>query len=182
MVFAVSLPVLNRHKMWLSKVADWLYGGINPLIKVLMGIGMLCILSMVFLIFANVVGRYIFNRPIYGTGDFVTMCTGTIAAFGIAYCALTKSHIKVDLIVGRFSPRTQSVIDSIMDIISLGILSLVAWQNVESTIIQFNQAVHLQHIEVPVYLFGGLITFGIGLLTLVILIDLLRNISGIFQK
>lgn len=168
--------------MWLAKVADWLNKGLHPLTTILNSIGISCVLIMVLLVFANVVGRYIFREPIFGTYEMVTILTGTIAAFGIAYCAVAKAHVRVDLVVSRLPRRTQAIIDSIMGIIAIGVLSLATWQTYELMMTQIARGRIVGHLDIPLYPFGGLIAFGIGLLTLVVLTDLLRSLAEVFRK
>ena len=46
----------------------------------------------------------------------------------LAWCAIEGGHVKVDLVMERFSARVQATVDSIALLICLGIYVIFVWQ------------------------------------------------------
>jgi TRAP-type C4-dicarboxylate transport system permease small subunit len=83
---------------------------------------------MLFLSVADVLGRYLFNYPIEGTFELVGMLMLVIGFLGLGYCQLVKGNIMIDVIINRFSPRVQALLNIISLIMSAVICVLIVWQ------------------------------------------------------
>ncbi len=130
------------------------------------------LMAMMLLTAADVVLRYIFNRPISGGFELVEYMMAVLIPFSIVYCADQRSHVAVDLILGRFSQRVQTVFDSMTTFITLLFAVLIAWENViyfrETYASQVTSAVLL----IPTYPFVAPVSIGIGTFALIMLLDL----------
>lgn len=88
---------------------------------------------------ADVVGRYVFNRPILGTMEISEVLLAGVLFFGWAYTQATRGHIRVNLLLPRFSPRVQAMTDTINSILGLVLFSLIGWQAAQIAIITGNR-------------------------------------------
>ena len=133
------------------------------------------VFAMLLLIVGNVVLRKVW-KPIYGTYDYVTFLGAIVVAFTLANCAVEKGHTQVDLLVQRFRPRAQVLIDGIMNILSLGMFSLVTWQ----CIVLGNNVKKAGEVSMtsldPFYPYIYAIALGCALLCLVILTDIINSL------
>lgn len=68
-------------------------------------------IPVVFIIMAEVVGRYFFNRPLLWSHEAMTYISAFIYLMGGAYVLKRRAHISVDLIHRRFSPRGRAIMD-----------------------------------------------------------------------
>ena len=57
------------------------------------GIGMVSLAAMMFLIAADVVLRYFFNKPITGDYELVQFMLVIMISLGLAYCGLRKAML-----------------------------------------------------------------------------------------
>ncbi|MBA7712701.1 hypothetical protein ES703_121688 [subsurface metagenome] len=139
------------------------------------------VLAMLLLVVGNILLRIIW-RPIGGTYDFVGFIAAVVVAFSIAYCAVQRGHIRVDLVVARFPERVQGIIDSITGILSLGLFLLAAWQ----CLVLGNDMRRLGEVSMSVYtpfypyIYG--IGFGCALLCLVVLVDLIKSLTKAVKR
>jgi TRAP-type mannitol/chloroaromatic compound transport system permease small subunit len=62
----------------------------------------------------DVVLRYAFNAPTVWAFDISYMLGGSFFTLGMGYTLLKKSHVRIDVIAGRFSARTQALLDVIL--------------------------------------------------------------------
>ena len=132
---------------------------------------------MMFLTASDVILRYVFNRPLVGAFDLTEYMMAIVVAFGLAYCAMMKGHVRVDLIVERFPQRAQAVIDSVTGLLSLGLFSLITWQCFVNIKLQFDSGVTSTVLLIPVFPFVGMVGIGSALLSLILLIDFLESLS-----
>jgi TRAP-type C4-dicarboxylate transport system permease small subunit len=138
------------------------------------------VIAMLLLVFVNILGRMLW-KPIFAAYDYVSFIGAVIVAFSIAYCGVKKGHIQVEMLVERFSPRGQGVIDSITGILSLGLFCVITWQ----CMVYGNDMRRSGELSMTAlapfypYIYG--IAFGCALLCLVILIDLIKSVTKVVK-
>ena len=168
--------------MWLSKAADSLNRFIHPTVEVLhsVGVGVLAVLMV--LTAGDVILRYVFNRPIIGSYDLTEYMMAIVVSFGLAYCALLKGHVRVDLVVSHLPQRLQSSIDCITGLLSVILFSLITWQSFEHMNILFDSGLKSTVLLISRFPFAGLVCLGSAFLTLVLLANLLEFLSKAVRR
>jgi len=136
----------------------------------------MAVMAMMLVSVANILAR-MFWRPIYGTFDYVSFFSVIVVALALAYCAVQKGHISVELIVTRLPQRAQGVIGCFTNLLSLGLFSVVIWQSMvfAKRMIQTRQVTMTALL--PFYPFIYVIAFGCFLLCLVILLELIKSLN-----
>jgi TRAP-type C4-dicarboxylate transport system permease small subunit len=133
------------------------------------------VVAMLLLIVGNILLRIVW-KPILGTYDIAGFIGAILIAFAIAYCAVQRGHIQVELLVALFPERAQAIIGSITGILSLFIFSLVTWQSIvlANDMRRVGEVSMSAHISFYPYIYG--VAFGCALLCLVILVDLIKSL------
>jgi tripartite ATP-independent transporter DctM subunit len=141
-------------------------------------IGAATIIFMVGLTFIDVIMRYLFNSPISNAKE-ITEITLIIAVFmSIAHTYYKKSHISVDVVTGRLGDKGRLVMDFIIAIIGLAMFIIVIWRSIDLTIYyHLNGTVHGRVLLIPAWPFTAVIAFGCMVMGLLLLRDLLSDIS-----
>lgn len=129
---------------------------------------------MMFLTAADVLCRYIFNSPISGAMELVEYLMAIIVPFSIAYCALQKSHVAVDLIVDHFPKNLRRICHFFVTIPSIGFILLICWQNYLSIFDTYDSKMTSAVLLIPAYPF--VIPVAIG--TLVFAVIMLLQLFG----
>lgn len=163
--------------MRLAKVAHWLERYTAQVAEVAHKVGLAILLLMMFLTVGDVIGRYFLTMPIPGTFELTNFTLALVVFLTISYTQVRKGHISIDVLVSRFSPRAQAIIDSITYFFSLGLFSLVVWQS----------AVHAERLYIghnvsgilswPIYPFVIAVAIGSLLFCLVLLVNLLSSLA-----
>jgi TRAP-type C4-dicarboxylate transport system permease small subunit len=83
------------------------------------------------MVFADVFGRYVLNRPIKGNQDIVVMLLVVAIFLAVGYTQLKKGHIGVELLYARLSGRTQVILDIFNYLLGVIIYGLMAWQLIQ---------------------------------------------------
>ncbi len=83
---------------------------------------------------AEVIGRRLFNSPLPGVIDMFDLGMAAIAFLGASQCQRVGGHVRMELVLRRFSGRTLWIIESLTTALALGFVAAVAvasWQGVE---------------------------------------------------
>ena len=92
----------------LIKVIHALNRVVKPLVRIISYSAAGVLALMMFLTAADVLLRYLFNRPISGTMELTSYMMAVLVGFGLSYCALKKGLITVEIFTSRLSPRIQA--------------------------------------------------------------------------
>lgn len=163
--------------MWLSNCAGRLRRGLEPVSRWSVIVGGLALLVMVFLITASVALRATIKFPIQGDIELVEVLLIIVAFAGMASTELAKQHIRVDVLVDRFSPTAKLAISTSANLVTLVIIAIISWQSVTQA-----QRLLLQHfetgiLEIPLWPFALVTALFMGLFALVVLADFLESLS-----
>ncbi len=148
---------------------------------VLKAIGATCLVGMMFLTCADVVGRA-FRHPIFGSVEIVGFMATLAVAMALPYTDKVKGHVGVEILVRLFSEKTQAVIDLSTRILSLGLFGLVAWRMMlYAKTMQDSGEVSIS-LELPEYMIIYVTAFCFLVFTLMILQDIIHIIRKIRSK
>lgn len=137
---------------------------------------------MMMLTVVDVTLRYLFDSPIIGgmeLTEYIMVCVGTL---GLAWCALQGAHIKVELIVSRFPPRLQKVMDSFNYILLIAVSGLIASQTFVRAGTVRELGVASAMLDVPQYPFVLVSSFSYLLLFLTSIMLIIHAISSLVSK
>lgn len=166
--------------MWSDRASDSLYNVVRPVSGVLQGIGAGVLAVMMLLTAADVTLRQ-FKFPIMGTDDITAFLMAILVSFGLAYCAIRKGHIKVDLIVEHLPSRVQAIIDSITTLLGFSLCTLITWQSFANMVSVYNSGATSWTLNIIAFPFAGLVAFGFVWFTLVLLADFFNAISRVVK-
>ena len=144
---------------FLSRIAGYLATGV---------LGLLMLLTV-----ANVILRDFFDKPIMGTPELSEFMMVLVVFLALAWCAITRKHVKVELIVNRFSPRIQAILNGITLLLALGVFVVITWQSALESMAVYDTTSLLRIPHTPFY---WIMTFGLGLFCLSILVLIIENI------
>lgn len=140
------------------------------------------LLIMMLFTVCDVLLRYFFNRPIYGsleTTMFLMVCVGCL---GMAWAATTGTHVKVDLVVSKYPPWAQTIIDSINYLIVIGVCVIIGWRSFRESLATIHYGMSSETLHIPFYPFYWILVFGYFLLLLVVIILFVQSVKGFRRK
>ena len=89
--------------------------------------GAACLVGMMLLTCADVVGRF-FGHPIFGSVEIVGFMATLAVVMALPYTHKVEGHIGVELLVRLFSEKTQTKIEICTGILSLALFAVVTWR------------------------------------------------------
>ena len=136
------------------------------------------ILVIMFLTAADVIGRYLFNKPVTGTLEVCELTLVGMIMLGIAHTQVEGGHVRIMLFLRRLSPRVKAITGIIHSTLAAGIFGIIAWQGMSAAIIDFNRQLTSDLLRwLPIWPFKVIVSVGAFFLTVELLIELVELIN-----
>ena len=97
---------------------------IQELMKI---IGAVCLVGMMLLTCADVIGR-LFGHPIFGSVEIVGFMATLAVVMALPYTHKVEGHIGVEIFVRLLAEKTQTKIEICTGILSLALFAIVTWR------------------------------------------------------
>lgn len=101
-------------------------------------ISALCIFALMFIAVIQIVGRKVFNAPIFGYIDMVELAMTTFAFLAISYADRLGGHIRMELLIGRLKGRALWIAEAIGVAIGLFVVSVLIYYGFEHAMRAYN--------------------------------------------
>ncbi len=161
-------------KLW-RKAAN-IFDGIIRLFAVIAAVILVLVMSI---ILYEIVMRYFLNRPTVWVLEYSELSLVVITFLGTTWLLKEGWHTKMDIVLTRFTPRTQTVVNVITSIMSAIVFLIVAWYGAEATRVTFMAgATSSSTLAIPQYPILLIIPVGSFLL----FIQFLRRAYGFLKK
>lgn len=141
-------------------------------IKLLVTIACAALAAMMFLMAFDVVGRYFFNAPIPGGLEMVEYFMAIIVPLSVAFCAIERSHVSVDLVADRLPRSIRKVLGVFVSILSIVFVGLISWQNFAYIGEIYHSNLTSAVLKIPAYPFVAATAVGMLVYTLVLVVHL----------
>ena len=83
---------------------------------------------MMLFISVDVIGRYIFNKPISGSIDIIALLMVVLVFCSIAYCASQNNNVRIDIFYLKLPQQIKSLLDIITSFLSFIFVGLLSWR------------------------------------------------------
>ncbi|UCE33630.1 MAG: TRAP transporter small permease [Deltaproteobacteria bacterium] len=142
---------------------------VNPISKIVNRIAYGVLFFMMLLTIADVFLRKVFSSSILGTVEVTEFMLLILVFFALAQTEVLNGHVKVDLVMGRFSERSQAMVDAITQLACFFLFGLFTWSALVYSG-KMREAVEVsQDLWLPIFPFVYVVAAGCALLSLVLL-------------
>jgi C4-dicarboxylate transporter, DctQ subunit len=162
------IEVLNKATKWISAKLTLISAG--------------ALTVMLFLTVADILGAKLFNMPVKGSIDIVSILLVIAGAFGIAYAEVVEQHIRVDFVVVKLSEKWRLILRLYNAILGVFIFILAFWACLSSSISMFHTGEGTLTMQIGWWPFIGLIAINLLILTLVILFQVFDSWKGLVKR
>jgi len=114
--------------MRLLGVRRTILSSVHSLMKVINWIGYVTLSGVVLVTTANVFGRYILKKPLLGEFDMVELGVAIFGGIAMFLAATQRHHVSVEVLLVRFSRRTQVILGSIASFLGFLTWGLLAYR------------------------------------------------------
>lgn len=157
----------SRDKLFLAieKVSEW----------VLLALGIM--------IFYDVVMRYLFNSPTIWALELSEYILVFLAFAGAGNLQKKKKHIKMDFFYQKLSTQTRTVIDLIIYLLTAVFSYFLLAKSIQMTLTAYKySSMSNSLLEVPLCIPYAIVPFGMGLLLIQAIIDVIGSLKKLTGK
>ena len=147
------------------------FSGLLRLMALVGGIGLLLLMVMTV---ADVVLRYVFNRPFEGSQEVTQLSMAIIVFLGIAYCGWTGGHISVDLFEKALDRPALRLLPLVIAWAGGLLFSVIAWQTAREALATTYKTSNMMFI--PFYPFMLVAAFGSAMFAVVLFIQGINSV------
>ncbi|NOQ96069.1 MAG: TRAP transporter small permease subunit [Desulfobacterales bacterium] len=145
---------------------SWVY----PISKIVNRIASGVLFCMMLLTIADVFLRKVFSQSILGTVEVTEFMMVILLFFAVTQTEILDGHVRVDLIMSRFGERTQTLVDTITQLVCFLLFGLFTWSTLVYAAKMRASGEVSQDLWLPVYPFIYVVALGCALLALSLLI------------
>ncbi len=155
--------------------------GLEAIEKVTATIAAVLMFAIMIIVSADVVMRYVFNRPFSWTYDLISL----YVMAGVFFLSLSNTyavngHVAVDILMPRFSILTRRLCMIVSNIVGLAIFIPIGWLGYQRALDNYvSSDVLAGAIPWPTWLSAVLVPIGAGLLSLRLLVHLVANVASV---
>jgi len=168
--------------MWLRKGLHVLDSVAVQTSRVAAGFAAAVLTAMMALTGLDVIMRYIFDRPVSGTLEITEFMMAIVIAFGLAYCAVQKRHVRIDIVISRLPKRALALMDAIANLAFLGLFVMIAWRSAFRMQSMFKGQLTSAVLFIPKWPFLLLVIIGSAILCIVVLRDSIDCLTRAIKK
>lgn len=125
---------------------------------------------------ADLLGRYLLNRPIEGTLEISEILLAGTVMLAWGHTQSENGHVSVRFLVAKFSPWVQRILDFSTSLIMLVLMGLIVWQGTETAISYWCSNRLITTIEWPLYPFQLFAPLGALIFCLVLIVQMRRHL------
>ncbi len=152
---------------------------INVLSRIMNYMAMGVLVLMMLLTVSDVLMRFLFRNPIMGSTELIEVMMALVVFLALAWGAVTREHLKVDLVISRLSPKAQAIVDSFTVSMGLGIVAIITWRSfLDSMDVQTSSAL----LKFPMYPFHWIMSLGFAMLCLAMIPLLIQNVAQVVKR
>ena len=150
---ATALDALLRRAI---AVANWV------------GVVALAVMTMITMV--DVLGRYLFNRPLLGALELSEVLMVCLVFGAFAVTELRNGHVEVDVVVNRFSSRTRALCEGFAAVLSTAFWGAISWRTALHAANVATAGETTTNLGLPTAPFVSAAAIGCGLFTLTLLL------------
>lgn len=144
--------------------------------RLLVFCGGMFLVGMVALTCANIISRVVW-LPIRGTFELMGYFGAVVASAALAYTQLNRGHIAVNVLISRFSRKTQRCLNAFNNAACTLFFALVTWQMVLKAHGFMTTGEVSETLRVIFYPFTFAVAVGCGVMALAFLLDFLNAVT-----
>ncbi len=149
---------------------------------VLVTVAGLCLLAMVVVVDANVIGRATWGS-ILGTFELTGLIACLCIAFAIGYTEIRRAHVVIPVLVGLFRPRVQAILGAIAPAIAIIAALLIAVPSILyliKRVLPFYNVTQTLGVPIAPFLIWWII--GLLILSIILLAHFIEAIQSVVKK
>ncbi|MBP7050445.1 MAG: TRAP transporter small permease [Phycisphaerae bacterium] len=106
----------------------WYVSSLRRVVSALGIVAGVAVVAMIAVTCVDVVGRWLFSRPIKGAYDIVELLGAIVIAGGLPYTTGCKGHVAIEFFWQRLSRRGRILVDTVARLITVSMFAFLTWR------------------------------------------------------
>jgi TRAP-type C4-dicarboxylate transport system permease small subunit len=180
---AGHVPVKGGVKgMGMGEITKTFARGVHLINSALRYVCMTLLFFMMVLGTCDVMGRYLFNKPILGTFEIFEILLPAIVLLGLGYTQGNNAHVRVELFISHLPARKQTILNFVSNGCALFISILILWRGWLLTTTYWRMGRTIPTIDVPMFLPQLLVPIGALMLIFVLIVQMVQYIIQLSER
>ena len=145
------------------------------LIKLSVVCGGVALVAMIGLTCANILVRT-FTDPLRGTFELMGYAGAVVTALALGFTQKQRGHIAVNVLINRFPLKVQNALNSFNDAVCALFFGVLTWQLIQKAAGFVQTGEVSETLRIVFYPFTYAVAIGCGLLALVFVLSLIRDL------
>ena len=141
----------------------------------------LTLLAMMFVGAADVIGRYLFSKPIIGVLEASQLMMGGVVFLAWGYTLSKKAHVSVDVIFVLYPKRIQALLRAVMMVVAFILFAVIVWKTGAMALLDWQAGKLVRTIFVPVAPFKAMVPVGGVFLCLECIVQIIQEVPIIIR-
>jgi TRAP-type C4-dicarboxylate transport system permease small subunit len=166
----------------MGEIAKTFAKGVHLINRALRYVCMSLLFFMMVLGTCDVMGRYLFNKPILGTFEIFEILLPAIVLLGLGFTQEKNAHVRVEILISRLSFRRQTILNFVTNGLALFISVLILWRGWVLATGYWRMGRTIPTIEVPMFLPQLLVPLGALMLILMLIVQMVQYILQLTER
>jgi TRAP-type C4-dicarboxylate transport system permease small subunit len=157
--------------------------------RTMAGVGAVMFAAMMLVTVIDVTGRELatrfdFIKPINGAVELIGFMLVLGGTWGMGYCQLLRMHIRINILVEKWSRRAQAFFWAVTCLVSLAASVLIAWRALVKMLDYFNSTLGATSsiLGAPLWPFIAMMAIGFIWISFILAVDFIKSARGAFTK
>lgn len=142
----------------------------------------IALLGMLVISIVDIIGNKLFNKPLSGASELVSLLALVTTAFALSYSMIEKAHVQVDIIIGKMRSRLKAFFESLIALLSLGLFVLLTWYSIKYGFQLLESNEQSMTLRIPMFPFAFAMALGCLPACLYLLLELFRWLKKVVAK
>jgi len=145
-------------------------------------LGLAAMLLIMVITCIDVLGAKLFLSPLLGAIDMVMLCQIVAISFSAAMALILGRHIQVEFFFNLLPRRTQTVVNSLVLLLSLGLFIVIIWRLCALGRSFQSSGEYSATAYIPLYPFAYAVAFACIPVCLILLLEFIKSLTKREQK
>jgi TRAP-type C4-dicarboxylate transport system permease small subunit len=137
----------------------------------------IALFAVMALLIVNILMRALFNAPIFGTYEFISVMSLVLIVCALSYTENTSGNVTVTLILEYLRPKTRNIFEIIGNSICTVMAGIIAYDEFMLIHSKFVKGDMTDNLHIPQWILVAVLAIGFILLTLCLLIKVIVRIA-----
>lgn len=136
----------------------------------------ICLIALFAIMTIDVLGRFLFNKPLVGTMDVGTYLLAALIFLGLGYAQVTGRHVKLDILTKKFPDKLRRALNASLLVLSLAFFAMMTRQTAIVAYSEWKRKLlfSASAVNLPIWVISFAASLGCIMLAIALIVSIIR--------